>query len=69
MNTNFIGKIREYFKNVLAEIKKVSWPDKKMVTFSTILILVIVFFVTIYVNVIDFVMAKVFAFLTSVVKG
>ena len=46
-------KIVEYFKGIKAEWGKVTWPDKKQVVTSTIMVAVIVFAFTIYTYALD----------------
>lgn len=67
--TNFFDRIKEYFRSVGSELKRVSWPDRKKVVFSTILILLISFFMAFYVGAIDFILARVFGFLINLFKG
>jgi preprotein translocase subunit SecE len=66
---NFLTSIREYFKSVTTELKKVTWPDRKMVSISTVVILLMVFFVVIYVGVIDFLFTKIMTTIMSLVRG
>ena len=47
------NKFVEYFKGVKSEWGKVTWPDKKQVVTSTIMVAVIVFAFTIYTYALD----------------
>jgi preprotein translocase subunit SecE len=49
----FTEKIKTFFNEVIAELKKVTWPTKKQVTTSTIVVLILVFLTAIYLNVVD----------------
>jgi|YelNatPaOPRAMG01_1025707.scaffolds.fasta_scaffold05860_9 preprotein translocase subunit SecE len=49
----FTERIKTFFNEVIAELKKVTWPTKKQVTTSTIVVLILVFLTAIYLNVVD----------------
>ncbi len=46
-------KVKGFFNEVVAELKKVTWPTRKQVTTSTIIVIVVVFLTAIYLNVVD----------------
>ncbi|MGB9734962.1 MAG: preprotein translocase subunit SecE [bacterium] len=52
-NVSIIEKIKILFNEVVAELKKVTWPTKKQVTTSTIVVLILVFLTAVYLNVVD----------------
>ena len=54
-----------YVEDVKAELKKVDWPNKKVLTNSTLTILVIVILLTAYVSGIDFLVGKLSVFLKN----
>lgn len=58
-------KIKDFFKNVINELKKVRWPDKKYINKYTIVTLVFVFVVAMY----FFGWSALMAFLKSLLRG
>ena len=52
-------KIQKYFKEVLAEIRKTSWPKKEDSKNMTILVIVVVFMIALYLGGIDFLLQKI----------
>ncbi len=66
--SDLIGRTKEYFKETIAETKKVTWPDRKYLMAATAIILVIVLISSIYVMAIDFGFAKIFEALTLIFK-
>lgn len=58
-------KIIGYFKETLAEMRKVVWPDQRYVTVATIIILVLVFITGVFVMAIDFGLGKIFTALMN----
>jgi preprotein translocase SecE subunit len=54
-------KIIGYFKEILAEMRKVVWPDRRYVTVATVIILVLVFITGAFVLLVDFGLGKVFS--------
>ena len=61
-----MGKIKEIFQKIIqflngakAELKKVTWPNKKQTLASTSVVIIIVFIIAIYLGIIDYVLAKV----------
>ncbi len=53
-----ISKIKNYLRGVLSEVEKVTWPGKKEVIGSTIVVVILVLIVAIYVGFIDFVLSR-----------
>lgn len=53
-----MGKITEFLKQVVAEMRKVSWPKQKELTRYTIVVLVTVMFMAVYFGVVDFGISK-----------
>ena len=56
-----------YVEDVKAELKKVDWPNKKVLVTSTLTILIIMILLTAYVSGVDFLVGKLSIFLKIVV--
>lgn len=68
-NTNkpgFMTRIKKYFKECKAEVKKVTWPDKETLIHNTAIIIAFVLMVTVILSVLDFAFIKLFSLLTNV---
>ncbi len=48
--------IKNYFSQVISELKKVSWPDKKQTINKTVLVLIVSSLVALYIAGVDFLM-------------
>ena len=48
-----LSKISQFFSNVKLELKKVSWPGRKEVYGTTIVVLCTVFFIGIFLGLVD----------------
>ncbi|MFA4858006.1 MAG: preprotein translocase subunit SecE [Candidatus Margulisiibacteriota bacterium] len=59
------NKVTQFLRETLAELKKVTWPDRKYVTVASTMILVIVILVAFFVMLVDFGFAEVFKILTA----
>ncbi|MBN2407986.1 MAG: preprotein translocase subunit SecE [Elusimicrobia bacterium] len=53
-----IGKINKFLREVLFEVKKVTWPGRKELVGSTIVVVILVIFVALYIGFIDFVLSR-----------
>ena len=53
-----IDKAKEYLLEVKAEMKRVTWPSRKEAMGGTIVVIAVVFLISIYLGVIDSVLAK-----------
>ncbi len=51
-------KIKNYIGNVKAELKKVTWPDKRILRNSTVVIIVFMIIMAVYFGIIDVIFAK-----------
>ncbi len=49
-----LTKVTRFLKEVSAEMKKVTWPNKKEVMASTIVVIILVIIVGIFVSTMDF---------------
>ena len=56
-------RMTQFFKDAKAELKKVTWPNRKQTLASTSVVLIIVFIVAIYLGIIDFGLAKLIKFI------
>ena len=57
-----IQKVTQFLKEAKVELKKVVWPSPKQTMASTAVVIIIVFIVSIYLGIIDFVLAKLVKF-------
>ena len=57
-----VQKIIQFIKEAKIELKKVTWPTPKQTLASTAVVIIIVFIVSIYLGIIDFVLAKLVKF-------
>jgi preprotein translocase subunit SecE len=48
-----IEKVKKFFADVYAEMKKVSWPSKEEIRGSTMVVIVTVIIVAIFIGVVD----------------
>jgi preprotein translocase subunit SecE len=55
-------KIIQFIKEAKIELKKVTWPTPKQTMASTAVVIIIVFIVSIYLGIVDFVLAKLVKF-------
>ena len=53
-----IVKIKNFFKEVTVELKKVSWPTKNELVGSTIVVIISVGIMGLYIGICDFIFAK-----------
>ncbi len=58
-----LGRISEFFKDVKAELKKVSYPTKSETMGSTTVVLILVFIIGIFLSVLDMVLVKAVRFI------
>ena len=57
-----IEKVTQFLKEAKVELKKVTWPSPKQTMASTAVVIIIVFIVSIYLGIVDFVLAKLVKF-------
>jgi preprotein translocase subunit SecE len=50
---NIIEKIRQFFREVQVELRKVAWPTRKETVASTSVVVVLVFLISIYLGLVD----------------
>lgn len=58
-------RIKKFFKDTKAELKKVSWPTKEQLIHNTGVIIVFILIVTVILSVLDFGFLKLFQLLSS----
>jgi preprotein translocase subunit SecE len=51
-----VGKIKKFANEVVAEMKKVSWPSKEQLRESTIVVIVVTGIITVFTFVVDEIM-------------
>ncbi|MCL4557145.1 MAG: preprotein translocase subunit SecE [Deltaproteobacteria bacterium] len=50
---NLTERVKLFYNEVVTELKKVTWPTRKQISTSTIVIIVVVFLTAVYLNVAD----------------
>ena len=62
---NFLRKILDsierYFKETIGELRKVSWPTRKEAFGLTAIVLVVLFIMSMYLGLLDFIFTRIFA--------
>ena len=53
-----LQKIRQFFREVKVELKKVTWPSRKETIASTSVVLVVVILVAVYLGVVDIILSR-----------
>jgi len=53
-----MGNLNEFFGNVKAEIKKVTWPSKKDTYASTTVVIVLVFLCAVFLGGVDMILSR-----------
>ena len=61
-----VQRVKRFFKDTKAELKKVTWPDKEQLIHNTGVIIVFILIITIILSVLDFGFAKLFQLLTNI---
>ncbi len=61
-----MDKVLEFLKSVKQEIKKVAWPDKKLVTRATISVIIFSLFFGIYLWIVDLAFVKILSFIFGI---
>jgi preprotein translocase subunit SecE len=54
-----IGKIRQFLRETLAELKKVTWPSPKQTMASTSVVIVVVIVVSLILGLVDFSLTRI----------
>ncbi len=48
-----LRRVQQFFREVVAEFKKVTWPNRREVTGSTTVVIIVVFVIAIFLGVVD----------------
>lgn len=59
-----LSKIKQFLREVIAESKKVTWPGKKEVIGSTIVVLAAVLLTAIFIGAVDFILSRILSLIT-----
>lgn len=54
----WLGRIGKFFREVRAELKKVTWPGRKELVTSTLVVLFVVAISTAYIGIIDYAFSR-----------
>lgn len=49
----WLRRVRQFFREVVAEFKKVTWPTRREVANSTTVVIIVVFVIALYLGVVD----------------
>jgi preprotein translocase subunit SecE len=60
---DFFEKIQKYLREVWGELKKVSWPQKKEIVASTVVVILCTFIIAFFLGIVDVALQKVLGYL------
>ncbi|WP_029165572.1 MULTISPECIES: preprotein translocase subunit SecE [Aminiphilus] len=60
-----MDKLFEFLREAKAELKKVTWPSKQQVWYSTLIVIAVTFMVAAYLGVVDMLLTAVFTRILS----
>ncbi len=60
-----IQKIQDFFREARVELKKVTWPDRKVTAASTAVVLIVVIIVSAFLGLVDTVLSQVYRLFLS----
>ena len=60
---DFFAKIRKYLREVWNELKMVSWPQRKEIVASTVVVILCTFIVAFFLGIVDVVLQKLLGYL------
>ena len=60
-----VQKLKEFLREARVEIKKVTWPDRKATTASTVVVLVVVIIVSVYLGLVDALLSQLYKLVLS----
>ena len=62
------GRVQRYFRELISEFKKLEWPSKSKILNNTIVVVVMMLFVTAFVWVLDLGFSKFLEFILGLAK-
>ncbi|MBI4744904.1 MAG: preprotein translocase subunit SecE [Actinobacteria bacterium] len=57
--------VTKYINESRIELKKVTWPTKEQIVAGTVVVFVVVFIVSIYIGIMDYIFSKLLTFITT----
>ena len=60
---DYFEKVKRYLREVWSELKKVSWPQRKEIVASTVVVILCTFIVAFFLGVVDVALQKVLGYL------
>lgn len=63
---SFGTRVKRFFKDIKAELKKVTWPTKEQLIHNTGVIIVFIIIITIILSLLDVAFAQLFKMLTNI---
>jgi len=58
-------RIKQFFREIRAEVKKVTWPTREEVRVLTLVVVLFVFIFTAFIGIVDLILARVFALIAK----
>jgi|YNPBryunderm2012_1023409.scaffolds.fasta_scaffold01023_1 preprotein translocase subunit SecE len=58
-------RIKQFFREIRAEVKKVTWPTREEVKVLTLVVVLFVFIFTAFIGIVDLILARVFALIAK----
>jgi len=56
-------RLRQFLREVKAELKKIAWPSRKETSASTVVVIVIVLVVCVYLGIVDMILSRLIRFI------
>jgi preprotein translocase subunit SecE len=60
---DFFERIQKYLREVWSELKKVSWPQRKEIVASTVVVILCTFIIAFFLGIVDVALQKVLGYL------
>jgi len=60
---DYFEKVKRYLREVWSELKKVSWPQRKEIVASTVVVILCTFIVAFFLGIVDVTLQKVLGYL------
>jgi preprotein translocase subunit SecE len=61
--SNFFEEIKRYLREVWSELKKVSWPQRKEIVASTVVVILCTFIIAFFLGIVDAALQRVLGYL------